>query len=230
MNTRSRTADAAAADEGAWAAERMAMVDVVRHHGVHDPRILAALARIPRHRFIPAGERQFETAYADHPWAIGHGQTISQPYIVAYMTERLGVRPGDRVLEIGTGSGYQAALLAELGARVFSVERVPALAAHARMVFASEGYADRIRVRVGDGYDGWPGESPFDVILGTCAPETVPATLVAQLGEEGRMMLPIGSEYGFQSLVFIRKHAGQVERAEDLSVRFVPMVAGQAEG
>ncbi len=217
-------------EDRAWAAERDSMVETVRRHGVRDPRVLAALARIPRHRFIPAGQRRHEAAYADHPWAIGYDQTISQPYIVAYMTERLAVRPGDRVLEIGTGSGYQAAVLAELGARVYTLERVPALAEHARTVLAAEGYADRVQVRVGDGYHGWPEESPYDVILATCAPETVPAALIEQLGGEGRLMLPVGSVCGFQRLVLIRKHAGRMEQADDLPVRFVPMVAGPGPG
>ena len=220
------TDDRGEADEQAWAAERKAMVKLIRSHGVRDPRLLAALGRIPRHRFIPAEQRQYETAYADHPWSIGHGQTISQPFIVAYMTEQVNVRSGDRVLEIGTGSGYQAAVLAELGAHVLTVERVPALAEHARAVFAAEGYADRIRVCVGDGYRGWPEESPYDVILATCAPETVPPALIEQLGAEGRMMLPVGPVDGFQRLVLIRKHAGRVEQTDDLDVRFVPMVAG----
>lgn len=215
-------------EEREWAAERAAMVDVVRRHGVRDLRILAAMSRIPRHHFIPPSQRQHEAAYADHPWSIGHDQTISQPYIVAYMTERLNVQAGDRVLEIGTGSGYQAAVLAELGALVFTVERVPELADHARAALAAEGYADRVRIRVGDGYQGWPEESPYDVILGTCAPESVPPALVAQLGPEGRLMLPVGSVYGPQRLVMVRQHAGSLEQTDDLGVRFVPMVPGPA--
>jgi protein-L-isoaspartate(D-aspartate) O-methyltransferase len=215
-----------AAEEREWAAERAAMVDVVRRHGVRDPRILMALARVPRHHFIPPSQRQHETAYADHPWSIGHGQTISQPYIVAYMTERLHVQVGERVLEIGTGSGYQAAVLAELGATVFTVERVPELAEHARAVLAAEGYADRVRVRVGDGYQGWPEESPYDAILTACAPESVPPVLIGQLGPEGRMMLPVGSVDGLQRLVMVRRHAGHIEQTDDLGVRFVPMVPG----
>lgn len=203
---------------------RAAMVDVLREHGIRDPRILAAMGRIRRHRFIPEAFRSPATDYADCPSAIGHGQTISQPYIVAYMTERIEVRPGMRVLEIGTGSGYQAAVLAELGARVFTVECIPDLAEHARRVIAEAGYADRVALRLGNGHQGWCEECPFDAILVACAPVTVPESLVDQLAEGGRMILPVGSQLGAQRLTLLVKHQGGVSRTDDIAVRFVPMM------
>ena len=213
-------------DEAAWDAERAAMVAVVRRHGVSDPRVLDAMGKVRRHCFIPDGLRRHDEAYADNPCSIGHAQTISQPYIVAYMTERLDVQADETVLEVGTGSGFQAAVLAELGATVFTIERLPELAEHARAVLAAEGYAGRVTVRLGDGYAGWPEQGPFDAIVATCAAESVPARLVAQLGEEGRMILPVGPVWGSQRLVFLRKRNGRVEQTDDLPVRFVPMVGG----
>lgn len=213
-------------DEETWESGRRDMLLTLRRHGVTDPRVLEAMARIARHRFIPEAYRRAETAYADHPVEIGGGQTISQPFIVAYMTERLAVQPGQRILEIGTGSGYQAAVLAEMGAVVFSIEYLAGLAEHARHCLAAEGYAGRVSVRHGDGHAGWPEESPFDAILTACAPVTVPQCLVDQLGDGGRMILPVGSQWGFQRLVFIRKTEGRLDQADDLPVRFVPMVGG----
>ena len=171
--------------------------------------------------FIPENFRFRNEAYADHPCPIGHGQTISQPFIVAYMTEKISPKPGDKILEIGTGSGYQAAILAECGAEVFSIEIVPELAQHARAALQSEGYKE-VKVQTGDGYKGWPEHAPFDAIIVTCAPEEVPAALVEQLKENGRMILPVG--IGFQRLVILRKKNGIITREEDLPVRFVPMV------
>lgn len=211
-------------DEAAWSAERAAMVETLRRHGIRDEKILVAMGRIWRHRFIPESWRRHDTAYGDHPWTIGFGQTISQPFIVAYMTERLRVRALSRVLEIGAGSGYQTALLAELGARVWAVECVTELAAHARTVLAEEGYIGRICLRTGDGFEGWPEESPFDAILVACAPESVPPALIDQLDEGGRMVLPVGSRDGFQRLVVVSKQHGRVVQEDDLAVRFVPMV------
>jgi len=215
-----RTAD----DEAEWSAERAAMVEVVRRYGVKDRRVLAALGRVRRHCFIPADQRRHDVAYADQPCSIGHGQTISQPYIVAYMTERLRLRASDTALEVGTGSGFQAAMLAEMGATVFTLERVPELAEHARTVFAAEGYAGRVTVRLGDGYAGWPEHAPYDAIIVACAAETIPTALVEQLGEGGRMILPVGPVWGAQRLVFLSKKDGRVEQTDDLSVRFVPMI------
>ncbi len=211
-------------EEAVWKAEREAMVRTLRRYGITDERILAAMGRIPRHRFIPPEHRRHDTAYADHPWTIGHGQTISQPYIVAYMIGRLQVRTGDRVLEVGVGSGYQAAVLAEIGARVFGVECIPELAEHARAVLAAEGYAGRISVRTGDGHAGWAEESPFDAIVTACAPETIPPALLEQLSDGGRMILPLGGVIGFQRLVLVHRSGDHLEQIEDLPVRFVPMV------
>jgi protein-L-isoaspartate(D-aspartate) O-methyltransferase len=207
-----------------WSDERAAMVEQIRAYGVRDEAVLAAVGKVRRHLYIPEGHRFRGTAYGDSPCQIGHGQTISQPYIVAYMTERMHVRSGEKVLEIGTGSGYQAALLAELGAKVFTIEIVPELAEHARRILAAEGYGG-VQVLGGDGYKGWPEHAPFDVVIVTCAPEEVPRALVEQLVDGGRMILPLGA--GMQRLVVLRKQGGKVEQEEDLPVRFVPMVKGR---
>ena len=206
-----------------WPDERAALVAQLRHYKVRDKRVLAAMGKVRRHLYIPAAYRRRADAYGDHPCPIGHGQTISQPYIVAYMTERIQVKEGDKVLEIGTGSGYQAAVLAELGAAVYSIEIVPPLADHARTVLAAEGY-DTVRVLTGDGYKGWPDHAPFDAVIVTCAPEDVPQALVDQLKDGGRMILPVG--VGFQRLVILRKENGKVRQTDDLPVRFVPMIKG----
>lgn len=207
-------------------AARAAMVAVIRDaYGLRDDAVLAAMGRIPRHRYIPAAYRDAggTQAYGDYPCPIGYGQTISQPFIVAYMTSRLGVRPEERVLEIGTGSGYQAAVLAELGAEVYTIEIVPELAEHARQVLRAEGYTN-VHVRCGDGYRGWPEAAPFAAIIVTCAPEEVPDALVAQLADGGRMVLPLGERS--QRLVILRKRDGRLTQEDDLRVRFVPMVRG----
>ncbi len=209
--------------------ERDEMVQVLKRYGIRDRRVLTAMGKIRRHVFIPEAHCQHGVAYGDHPWGIGGGQTISQPYIVAYMTEKLQLQPGERVLEIGTGSGYQAAVLAELGVYVYSIEVIPDLAQHARDVLASEGYGDRILVLTGDGYKGWPEQAPFDAVIVTCAPEDVPRTLVDQVKEGGRMILPVGAS-GVQRLVILRKRAGNVNLENDLPVRFVPMVEGRGRG
>ncbi|MCE9614948.1 MAG: protein-L-isoaspartate(D-aspartate) O-methyltransferase [Lentisphaerae bacterium] len=209
-----------------WAARRAAMVAQLRAYRIQDEAVLAAMQQIARHRFIPESFRHRADPYGDHPCPIGFGQTISQPFIVAYMTERMHVQPGEQVLEIGTGSGYQAAVLAALGARVYSVEIVPELAAHAREALDAEGYAS-VQVRVGNGYQGWEARAPFDVIIVTCAPEQIPDALVAQLREGGRMIVPVGEQ--FQRLVILRKRAGDLEQEQDLMVRFVPMVHGRGK-
>lgn len=213
------------AEEKEWERERRDMVEVLRRYGIRDARVLAAMERVRRHAFIPAAHRRHGTGYGDHPWTIGFEQTISQPFIVAYMTERLSLRPGERVLEIGAGSGYQAAVLAELGAEIYTVEVIPELADHARQALAAEGYDRVVHVLTGDGYLGCPGQSPFDAIIATCAPEEVPAALLDQLAEGGRMILPVGG-WGRQRLVTVTKHKGRVDQSDDLPVRFVPMVKG----
>ncbi len=203
-------------------AEREEMVArQIEARGVRDPRVLAALRRVPRHHFVP--EELAALAYEDRPLPIGSGQTISQPYIVAVMTELLGATPGERVLEIGTGSGYQAAVLAELGARVFSIEIVPALAERARRLLAAEGYGQVVVVE-GDGWLGLPEKAPFDRILVTAAPEHVPEALVAQLRVGGRMVLPVGGEE--QWLRVLEKTEDGIREQELFPVRFVPMVEG----
>jgi len=201
---------------------REAMVEQLRRYQIKDARVLAAMGKVRRHLYIPIQFRRDDTAYGDHPWPIGYDQTISQPYIVAYMTEKMELKPGEKALEIGTGSGYQAAVLAEMGADVFSIEIIPQLAEHARSVLKSEGY-DKVSVLAGDGYKGWPEHAPFDVILVACAPEKVPQTLIEQLNENGRMIIPVGAQYA-QRLVILRKKDGKIVQENDLAVRFVPMV------
>jgi len=206
-------------------AARGGMVEIVRRHGVRDARVLSAMAAVRRERFFPGKGVSPAVAYGDHPVAIGLGQTISQPFIVAYMTERLALQPGERVLEIGTGSGYQAAILAACGVTVFSLERIPSLAEHARQALATEGFG-RVQVRCADGYNGWAEEAPFDAILATCAPAIVPAALCAQLAVGGRMILPVGVES--QRLVMVRRTTDGFTTQEDIPVRFVPMVEAGA--
>ena len=198
------------------------MVQLLRErYHIRDERILRAMAEIPRHLFVPEALRSFADPYGDHPCPIGLGQTISQPYIVAYMTEKLNPKPGEKVLEIGAGSGYQSAVLAALGAEVFTIETIPALAEHARQILADQGFY-KVQVRCGDGYAGWPEAAPFDVIIGTCAPDDVPPALVEQLADGGRMMLPVGE--GFQRLVILRRSGGVLTQTDDIPVRFVTMV------
>ncbi len=190
----------------------------IEARGVLDPRVLAAMRAVPRHRFVP---REFQDmAYADQPLAIGHGQTISQPYIVAFMTQALDLDGSEKVLEIGTGSGYQAAVLAEIVRDVYTIEIVAPLARQAAKVLAENGYGF-VRTRAGDGYLGWPEEAPFDAIIVTAAPDHVPQPLIDQLAMNGRMILPVGE--GSQDLVLIRRTEAGVQREEVLPVRFVPM-------
>jgi len=208
--------------ENDWTRDRMRMVQLLQFYGIKDKHVLAAMSKVQRHMFIPDNYRRRVNPYGDHPCPIGYNQTISQPYIVAYMTEKMNIKPGEKVLEIGTGSGYQAAILAELEAKVYSIEIVPGLSAHAQKVLKDEGYGE-VKVLRGDGYKGWPEYAPFDVIIVTCAPEEVPEKLVEQLKEGGRMILPVGRSYS-QRLVILRKITGKVKKEDDLSVMFVPMV------
>jgi protein-L-isoaspartate(D-aspartate) O-methyltransferase len=209
-------------EDAIWAWERLEMVKVLKDYGIRDQRVLAAMARVRRHLFIPEGYRTHGEAYGDYPCPIGYGQTISQPFIVAYMTEKIAPGPGETILEIGVGSGYQAAILAELGARVYSVEIIPQLAEHARRVLSEERYGDRVMVLAGDGNKGWPEYAPYDAMIGTCAPVDVPRALVDQLKENGRLILPVGN-WMSQRLVILRKVDGCIHQADDLPVRFVPM-------
>ncbi len=217
------SASADGVSPAAWAARRADMVETLRRYGIADPRVLRAMQLVPRHLYIPAPYRTLHAAYADHPVPIGLDQTISQPCIVAYMTEALDIQPGDRVLEIGTGSSYQAAVLAELGADVYSVEILPELADHARAVLAATGYGNRVHVLTGDGYRGWPEHAPFDAIIVTCAPPSIPDALVEQLADGGRLIAPVGLQA--QRLVRLRRRGDTIEREDDLPVRFVPMVS-----
>ncbi|MBI3044221.1 MAG: protein-L-isoaspartate(D-aspartate) O-methyltransferase [Betaproteobacteria bacterium] len=184
-------------------------------------RVMVAMAKVPRHEFVPAGERR--DAYANRPLPIGHGQTISQPYIVALMTDLMEVRPGDRVLEIGTGSGYQAAVLAELAGTVYTIEIVEPLAREAAQTLNRLGYRN-VMTRTGDGYQGWPEHAPFDAIMVTAAPREVPKPLVDQLKPGGRLVVPVGGQGAGQSLLVIEKKPdGTVTRRNVLAVRFVPL-------
>lgn len=205
-------------DRGKLLREEMVRTQIERR-GVQDARVLEAMRRVPRERFVPVENRSL--AYSDGPLPIGWDQTISQPYIVAFMTELLDVRPGVRVLEIGTGSGYQAAVLAELGAEVYSIEVIDPLAARAAHVLDELGYA--VHVRVGDGYRGWPEEAPFDRIILTAAPPQLPGALVDQLAPGGRLIAPVGTMW--QNLDLVTKAADGTTTVEQvMGVQFVPMV------
>jgi len=185
--------------------------------------VLAAMATVPREEFVPADERG--DGYEDGPLPIGFDQTISQPYIVAFMTEQLRLKPSDRLLEIGTGSGYQAAVLAELVADVYTIEIVEPLAKTAEATLQRLGYKN-VHLRVGDGYQGWPEEAPFDAIIVTCAPDKVPQPLVEQIKDGGRMVIPVGERFA-QQLYLLEKKNGQLKESATLPVRFVPMVREQ---
>jgi protein-L-isoaspartate(D-aspartate) O-methyltransferase len=202
---------------------RLTMVaEQIAARDVRDARVLAAMREVPRHLFVAARDRA--NAYIDSPLGIEHGQTISQPYIVALMTELARPRPTDRALEIGTGSGYQAAVLSRLVDRVFSVELIADLADTARERLATLGYRN-VTVRQGDGYLGWPDHAPFDIIIVTAAPDSIPPALVAQLRAGGRLVIPVGPVGGVQDLQLIEKdQAGAVTTRTIIPVRFVPMV------
>jgi protein-L-isoaspartate(D-aspartate) O-methyltransferase len=203
--------------EDVLAVARQRMVEQIRARGVTDPDVLAAVAAVPRHLFVPEAERR--DAYEDHPLPIGGGQTISQPYMVALMTSLLGVQPGQRVLEVGTGSGYQAAVLSRLAGEVYSIER-------ARSTLAELGYRN-VHLRIGDGYKGWPDAAPFDGIIVTAAPKRIPEPLIAQLKIGGKMVIPVGDT--LQDLLVLTKRAdGGVDTSKVMPVLFVPMT-GEAQ-
>jgi protein-L-isoaspartate(D-aspartate) O-methyltransferase len=201
--------------------QRQRMVEQqLKPRGITDERVLAAMAKVPREEFVPADQRS--DAYEDGPLPIGYDQTISQPYIVAFMTEQLRLKPTDRLLEIGSGSGYQAAVLAELVPDVYTVEIIEPLAKTAQATLQRLGYKN-VHLKVADGYQGWPEEAPFDAIVVTCAPENVPQPLVNQLKDGGRMVIPVGERFA-QQLYLLEKKNGQLKESATLPVRFVPMV------
>jgi protein-L-isoaspartate(D-aspartate) O-methyltransferase len=188
-----------------------------------DPRVLGAMRRVPREQFVPEENRAL--AYGDHPLPIGHGQTISQPFIVAFMTDLLDVQPGQRVLEVGTGCGYQAAVLAEMGAVVETIEIVSALAATASRTLEELGYTS-VHVHARDGHAGLPEQAPFDRIIVTAAPDRVPPALLEQLANGGRLVIPVGERYGQQLLLIDKDEAGRLHERHTLPVAFVPLTGG----
>lgn len=213
------------AAEARYRAQRLAMVaHQIAAQGVKDSATLAAMRAVPRHAFVPTEHRA--RAYEDHPLPIGYGQTISQPYVVAYMTELIKPRPGMRILEVGTGSGYQAAILAAIGCEVYTVEIVEALAAGAERRLAQLGFGN-VTVRHADGHFGWAEAAPFDAILVTAAAGYIPPLLIEQLKPGGRLVIPVGSVYGVQNLILVEKdEAGELRTRNLLPVRFVPLLKG----
>ena len=201
--------------------QRKTMVErQIKERGIHNSKVLNALMDVPRHKFVPDEYKNF--SYDDRPLPIGHNQTISQPYIVAYMTEILNPDPAKKVLEIGTGSGYQAAILSLLYKEVYTIEIIVPLGEKAKKVFAEEGYSN-IKVKIGDGYQGWMEYAPFDAIIVTCAPTNIPQSLVQQLAEGGKMIIPVGEPYN-QVLYLLEKRDGKIRKTATLPVQFVSMV------
>ena len=204
-----------------FAQQREQMVETqLESRDIQSERVLEAMKKVPRHLFMPASVRQY--AYVDRPVPIGKGQTISQPYIVGLMTQTVDPKPGDRALEVGTGSGYQAAVLGELVQEVYTIEIIPDLAERAEKVLAESGY-DNVEVRQGDGYQGWPAKAPFDIILITAAPEEIPQPLIDQLAEGGRLVVPVGPQGEIQTLTLVTREKGEVKKSYITDVRFVPM-------
>ena len=205
-----------------FAAQRQQMVErQLLARGINDQRVLAAMAKVPREEFVAPDSRA--ASYEDGPLPIGYAQTISQPYMVAFMTEQLRLKPNDRVLEVGTGSGYQAAILAELVSEIYSIEIVEPLAKNAETTLQRLGYKN-VHLKIGDGYKGWPEAGPFDAIIVTCAPDKVPQPLVDQLKDDGRMVIPVGDRFA-QQLYLLEKKNGQLKQSATLPVRFVPMTS-----
>lgn len=214
--------------EDGFTSRREAMVRrQIESRDIRSDAVRRVMRKVPRHLFVPANLE--EAAYFDQPLPIGHGQTISQPYIVAFMTEQLDLKPGHKILEIGTGSGYQAAVLAELVEQMFTIEIVEELGRRAERTLTELGY-ENIQVRIGNGYAGWPEEAPFDRILLTAAPEEIPGTLVEQLVPGGRLVAPVGPVHGVQEIIVLDKDRdGRARRRSVLPVRFVPMVGAPEE-
>lgn len=201
--------------------ERRSMVsEQLVERGIKDKRVLKAMSKVPRHKFVKTDIRTF--SYFDSPLPIGNGQTISQPYIVALMSELLALKGDEKVLEIGTGSGYQAAVLAELAHKVYTIEIIKSLADSSRELLKKLGYTN-VEVLWADGYKGWPEYAPFDAIIVTCAPNDIPRPLAEQLAEGGRMVIPVGDDKGIQKLLLLQKTNGKLEKKYITDVRFVPM-------
>jgi len=215
----------AGSEHGKYAMQRKRLINEIRSQGVKDESVLKALDDVPRHMFVPMNLR--DSSYENGPLPIGQGQTISQPYIVAYMTEALKLDRKDRVLEIGTGSGYQSAILSGLVNDVYSIEVLPELSRQAQKTFNEVGI-DNVHLKVGDGYQGWPEEAPFDAIIVTAAPPEIPQALISQLADGGRLIAPVGGS-DFQQLVLITRDGDRFFKQNLLPVRFVPMVPGKAE-
>ncbi len=213
--------DGLVADRGFAAARRMMIETQIRARGVKDEKVLSAIFKVERHKFVPLRFRH--RAYNDYPLPIGENQTISQPYIVALMTELLELKGDERVLEIGTGSGYQAAVLAELAQEVYTIEILEPLAQKSQKLLQNLGYRN-IYVKCGDGYLGWPDKAPFDAIIVTAAPPQIPQKLLDQLAEGGRMIIPVGEKW--QELMLVVKKDGQIKERSIIPVRFVPMIRG----
>jgi len=221
MNLRAVLAVASLLTASAMGDERKAMIETqLKARGIDSEMVIGAMAKIPRETFVPAELRP--RAYEDSPLPIGHEQTISQPFIVALMTQLLAPAPDQKVLEIGTGSGYQAAILSELVAEVFTIEILEPLATRASETLADL-KIDNVHVRTGDGYAGWPEEAPFDSIIVTCAPDHVPQPLIDQLKEGGRMVIPVGERFQIQKLVLLTKTEGVIHQDEVIDVKFVPL-------
>jgi protein-L-isoaspartate(D-aspartate) O-methyltransferase len=198
--------------------QRRKLVDELKAEGVTSPPVLDALLKVPRHEFVPQSHQHL--AYENRPLPIGHEQTISQPFIVGYMTQAAEIAAGEKVLEIGTGSGYQAAILAELAGAVYTIEIIPALAEGARKLLQQMGYKN-VRVKTGNGYEGWAEHAPFDAIVVTAAPDHIPQALVEQLAVRGKMVIPVGTS--FQQMVIVSKNESGVVERRTIPVRFVPM-------
>ncbi len=202
-----------------WSQQRRDMVALLKRMGIQDSLVLQAMGVVERHRFVPSKHRyqRLEDPYCNNPLPIGYGQTISQPFVVAYMLEKLKLASGEKVLEIGTGSGYVAAVLDEMGINVFTVEVIKELACRAEEVMC-----DKVHLRIGNGYAGWPEKAPFDAIILSCAPRSIPGNLTIQLKDGGRMILPTGDQD--QRLVMVTRAGADITMQEDIPVRFVPMV------
>ncbi|HEY5885586.1 MAG TPA: protein-L-isoaspartate(D-aspartate) O-methyltransferase [Pyrinomonadaceae bacterium] len=215
LTERTSVSDEASQD---FTRQRQALVAQLKAEGITNGDVLKAMLKVPRHEFVPPSHRQY--SYQNRPLPIGHDQTISQPFIVGYMTQAASIAPGEKVLEIGTGSGYQAAVLAELAGQVYTIEIIPELAEGAKSVLSKLGYKN-VHVKAGNGYEGWPEHAPFDAIVVTAAPDEVPQKLVDQLALRGKMVIPVGST--FQEMVIITRDNSGVVEQRTIPVRFVPM-------